>query len=394
VQASSLEGPGLYLRQRRGIFGGAYVSQLLETGLFALSEEHPIAIASARSGRPLADAFRKSIGSSEAILITAIETGSIRRSELDRLRAVAPSQIPTGSTEASLYLELLTPSSGDATQGDVNRRDTLRLALAVGEQLSKAPTSDDVRWCLFDPAMSLPNDLEPHRLSWEAYLAHDLLQLAASGLFSWALSYLGARQSGFTYAEIRAQFEAVLAESDAFDTAASWADVVRLNLAHDGDLRLASTALGRASTPADERLELALQIITAIQRRIGTRPDLDEEIERRFDLAPSVRSIRSEIAWFDRGQNQPSASLLSLYLVERILKRHSDVALRKLRFQRDYTFHFEAREGRLVRRFDYLPVLTSPRLGSALQVLRDLDLMNDDGASPEGSLLIDAHAAA
>lgn len=393
--AAGLDAPRVYLKQRMGLFGGAYVSQLLETGLFALSEEHAIAIASARSGRRLAEAFRRSIGNVEGALIKAIETGSVLRSELAELAAIAPSQIPAGSEEAQIYLGMLGAALDDAGRRDQNRRDTLRMALAVAAESAEQPSPDDVRWRLFDPNVQLPEDLGAHRLSWEAYHAHDLFQLAAAGLFAWALSRLGARQAGFTYAEVADELRRALGASDIFPAGASWAEVLQAQPLDDEDLRTAALALGRPFTLDEDRLDLAMRMIMALHHRLQWRPDLAAEIAQRFVLVPSVRSIRSELDWLDNRRDQPAVLLMATYLVERVLKRHAEVALRKLRYQRDYTFHFEAREGRLVRRLAYLPVLTSPRLGSALQVLKDLGLLNDNGATPEGARFIEGvHAAA
>ncbi len=392
--AAGLTAPRLYLKQRMGVFGGAYVSQLIETGLFALSDEHAIAIASARSGRRLAELFRSSIGDAEGPLIEAIETGAIQRGLLADLGVIAPSQIPLGSGEAQLYLDLLSAALEGARDSDRNRRDSLRMVLAVAAENGEQPSPEDVRWRLFDPTMSLPDDLAAHRLSWEAYHAHDLFQLAAAGLFACALSRLGGQPSGFTYAEVSGELQLAMMAFDIAPGDTSWSEVLPVASFDDEALQSAAVALGRASTSGEEQLELAVRVIATIHHRVRTRPDLAAEIEDRFVLAPSVRSIRSELDWLETRRDQSAVLLMASYLVERVLKRHAEVALRKLRYQRDYTFHFEAREGRLVRRLSYVPVLTSPRLGSAIQILRDLGLLNENGASTEGLRFIEAADAA
>ena len=52
--------------------------------------------------------------------------------------------------------------------------------------------------------------------------------------------------------------------------------------------------------------------------------------------------------------------------------------------QRDYTFLFEATDGRLRYRADYGPVLTTPRLGPAITFLVDLSLLDGDGLTARG----------
>ena len=60
------------------------------------------------------------------------------------------------------------------------------------------------------------------------------------------------------------------------------------------------------------------------------------------------------------------------------------MALQKLRRQRDYTFLFEARDGRLVPLASYQPVPTTPRLAPAIQFLADIALVDDQGLTVRG----------
>lgn len=390
-QAASTDAPRVYLRQAMGLFGGAYASQLLETGLFSNSREHQIAMASSRSGRALAEAFRASIGPAEPLLIKAIETATITRSSLDDLRLVAPSQVPQESDEAALYEAMLLGAPTDANARDQSRRDSLRLAMVVANNLSRRPGADDVRWHLFSPDAPVPNELADQRVVWEAYHAHDLFQVAAAGLFSWALTAMGQRQAGETFSELADVFQDALSRSERVSTSMTWRALRDQSHAGDDEIRQWSQALTRASTPSDELVELAILLIAALDSRISRRDDLAATVATRFSTAPTVRSIRSELAWIERRGDVAVGDLMASYLIERVLRRHADVAMRKMRYQRDYTFHFESRDGRLTRRLSYLPVLTSPRLGAALQVLQDLGLIDGQGATSRGVMTIRGH---
>ena len=77
-------------------------------------------------------------------------------------------------------------------------------------------------------------------------------------------------------------------------------------------------------------------------------------------------------------------------MIERIIRRHSHVAMQKLRRQGDYTFLFEQQEGRFVYLAAYQPVATTPRLASAIQFLADIHLLDDDGLTPLGWAARDA----
>jgi hypothetical protein len=102
------------------------------------------------------------------------------------------------------------------------------------------------------------------------------------------------------------------------------------------------------------------------------------------------RSFASELAFLDGQGNTPIPDLLRLIFRKRILQRHLWVAMRKLQYQRDYTFLVETHDGRLRLRAKDGPVPTSPRLGPALTFLRDLHLVDENGLTKRGSRLASA----
>ena len=62
--------------------------------------------------------------------------------------------------------------------------------------------------------------------------------------------------------------------------------------------------------------------------------------------------------------------------------------MQKLRRQRDYTFLFEVRDGRLVKLAGYQPVATTPRLAPAIQFLDDIRLVCADGLTARGRAVL------
>jgi len=80
------------------------------------------------------------------------------------------------------------------------------------------------------------------------------------------------------------------------------------------------------------------------------------------------------------------AKLLAEYVLHRVVRRHTWVALQKLRRQRDYTFLFEARDGWLTRRADYMPVATTPRLAPSMQFLADIHLVVPGGLTARNAI--------
>jgi len=99
------------------------------------------------------------------------------------------------------------------------------------------------------------------------------------------------------------------------------------------------------------------------------------------------RSFVSELAFLDGQGDTPVSDLLMRVFKERILNRHLWVAMRKLQYQRDYTFLVETDDGRVRLRAKDGPVLTNPRLGPALTFLRDIHLIDENGLTKRGERL-------
>jgi hypothetical protein len=75
---------------------------------------------------------------------------------------------------------------------------------------------------------------------------------------------------------------------------------------------------------------------------------------------------------------------------ERVIRRHLWVAMKKLRYQGDYTFLLEADDGLVRLRSKDGPVFTNPRLGPAITFLTDIHLIGNEGLTDQGQLVLDA----
>ena len=395
--ATETTGDNLYLKQGMGVFGGAYGSQLHDVGVLGSASGHDLPVPTESIGIPLARAFRAAIGvEAEALAIGAIETARVARADLARLRSLLPSAIAPRSAESDLYEDILFASS--QTKGQ-RRRDTLLLILAVARLMGKAPDPADVRWTLFAaPPGSLGEPLEPVRLGWEAYHAHDLMQLAFAGLLRHSLDVLGADTAGLdpeTLVNTAADqaVEALFSIEDlAIAPTAVWAEMVAAaGLASDP--RALEKALSGLRAPAAapaSTIAGALRLIAAVQARAEARTDLNTELARRFRVGPFGRALTTELAFLQARGDMMVVNLTREVIAQRVINRHVQVAAQKFVRQRDYTFLFEQVEGRLRRRGVYDPVLTTPRLGPAITFLRDLGLLDDGGPTAPGDARLDA----
>ena len=148
--------------------------------------------------------------------------------------------------------------------------------------------------------------------------------------------------------------------------------------------------IGGKRESRDTKAAIAIEVMAALAKRLNTRPDLQAEVDRSFGLQSGGRSIRTEALWLARQNEGDLATVLANYVTQRVVSRHNQIAMQKLRRQGDYTFLFEARDGRLVYRAQYDPVPTTPRLDPAIQFLVDIDLIGEKGLTDRGRGLLEA----
>ena len=381
-----------YLIQNLGVFGAAYYTQMKEMGLF---EEGPNGIqrVSGDAGLAAAGAFRASIGPEvEALFTAAVDTAQVDRATLAALHAMVPSAIPDPSDERAMYEDTLFAAGPQKHATDKSRRASLSLILDVAARDGGKPTPESVRWALFDPPeYALAPELEGQRLLWEAYQCQDLFQVAAAGLLAWAISIMAETDDGRTLAEIRGMVVDRLTDAEEERAAMSWSEVRDgIDPAEFGWREAWTRLTGKRGSPEEKAWD-AVSLIAALNRRVVVRDDLRRAITTALPINGHARSIVTELRWLDRNPDMAVANLIGDYVGQRIVLRHSWVAMQKLRRQRDYTFLFEVRDGRLICLNTYQPVATTPRLAPAIQFLEDVHLVTSDGLTARGRALLGAN---
>lgn len=384
-------GNGLYLQQSMGVYGGAYATQMLAMGILGQAEDerNQIWVPTPHLGLPLASAFAESLGPErEALMLAAIAKPVVRRSDLAKIHGILPSRIGPDSSEASIYLNTLFGKHDLSSQHDETRSKTLLLVLTLAKRLAARPTADQIRWALFNAEPgSFGAALEPTRLQWEAYHAHDLLQLAFAALLRVSTEELRTGGTGLTFRDLVEACTARAMASLPGTDALTWLTFVAGLKLEDPDALATPLTRLRSEGIDQQAVQSALSLIGVIQARVDARADLAEEIERVFPRAgPTVfiRSIRSELAFLRMRNDADLTTTISDLFADRIIKRHSQVAMTKFARQRDYTFLFEASDGRLKYRANYGPVLTTPRLGPAIAFLADLGMIAGAGLTARG----------
>ena len=389
------------LKQAWGIYGLAYASQLFEVGVFARAPGHMIPVPSKEIGEPLAAAFEAVLGPLAERFFETIGRGSTGAAELDEFRIMTPSEIRAGSEERDAYDELLFAATALQRGPDLERRKTLLLVLALTRQFGRAPSIWDIRWALYaghddsNNALGFTDTaLEGQRWRWWVYQANDLTHLCYETLLKFALDTLEHYPAGIALAELIAECVAAITDA-AQDVPAGWSALV-------DSIAIADHALERSHPHAEftlageitrgarhdaacapETAWLALKLLAVVHKRASASGRL---VRQEFSaLDPTAfRSLLTEMRFLEAQKDKEFPRFLAGLIEERIIRRHLWVALRKFRYQGDYTFLIESDDGKVRLRTKAGPVYTNPRLGPAITFLRDIHLIDDEGLTALG----------
>ena len=396
-----------YFAVEWGVFGLAYGSQLFEIGILTSSNEHDIAIPSSEMGEPLARAFDKELGDLAAPFYGAISRGRVSLAELDSFARLSASGIRKASAERALYEKILFACGEPGAANDRARRLSLLLTLKAAAQLKRMPSADDVRWMLyagkddrgrrFNPGTS---DLEAQRQRWFVYQANDLCHVALETLLKYALDTLGEFSQGTTASALIAHCVAQLL-AVAQPKSQSWNEFVGALIPADNandpenpdsEWFLAMEVLevrGETDVCTPEAAWKAIRLLGLIHKRErGSAALIAQELK---DFDPEFfHSLLTECRFLDRHGEAPFAETLTGLIEERVIRRHLWIALRKFRYQGDYTFLFETDDGLIRLRQKDGPVFTNPRLSPAVRFLSDIHLIDENGLTSRGAEVLAA----
>lgn len=396
-----------YLKQSWGAYGAAYASQLYEIGIFAEAKEHNIPVPSAQIGDRLAKSFADSLGGIASAFIKAIHDGSVSQAALDKFADIAPSNIPQSGDERDCYEDILFARTGVKRPGDLDRRKSLMLLLALTNQYSAVPAISDVRWMLYagydsdDQALGISaDDLIAQRWRWWVYEANDLLHVCYAALLKYTLDVLGEYPAGISLPRLIGETTTRMT-SAADEKPADWESFLA-----------AHPAPQNGFAPDDETSEfyleeelmdgmrpngvsqaadawIALKLLAVLHNRVRTSPKSPADELGTLNRGV-VHSLVTEMRFIEAHRKEAFADFLARLIEERVVRRHLWVGLRKFRHQGDYTFLIETDDGRVRQRAVDGPVFTNPRLGPALTFLEDIYLIGDKGLTARGKKLMSA----
>lgn len=391
-----------YLQQKWGAYGAAYGSQVSEIGILT-TVGHPIPVLTEEIGEPLAAVFDDAMGPLASRFFEVIQRGSVSIAELDEFSALAPSEINPASEERARYQDILIKEPVEKDAPALSRRLSVLLILKVAGLLGREPKPDEIRWILYagydseGRALDLKSSaLEAQRQRWWVYHANDLNHVAMETLLKFALDQLGQFPAGITLERLIG-----LCVDGIRDIAEAWPENWEMFLeglspaanAYDANDPEAEWPLSRDIVRGAGRKEKfcppelawkAVKLLAIIHKR-SQEEDRDIAAELGHFNPDAFRSLLSETRFLDRNLKAPFSGIIANIIEERVIRRHMWVALRKFRYQRDYTFLIEMDEGRIRLREKDGPVFTNPRLGPAITFLKDIHLIGGKGLTDFGA---------
>lgn len=403
------DGEPQYLKQKFGAFGAAYGSQLLDIGVLETVPGHDVPVPTRDIGDPLADAFQAAIGAAADAFLAAAQVGTISRDDLARLDTMLPSRIVADGPERDLYESLLFAGAHEQKARAVSRSHSLHLVLRIAREQGSAVRVETLRWSLYASQCkaiatfaSLGAEEDRQRFSWAVYQANDLLHLCYETILKLALDILEGSPTGMPFESLVTQtVSRLLLALETYD-ADSWNGLCdSLPLADDpvsdmdpmSEMSLQQAVLRSARLEAmtnEDSARCSIVLLAVLHKRFS---GLLERIARDLPVLANgdfLRSLVTELRFLDAHSAEPLQALLTRIVRQRVLDRHMWVAIQKFRGPGDYTFLLESDDGRVRLRRKDGPVLTNPRLTSAIAFLEDIHLLSVNGTTPAGLRLLGA----
>jgi len=150
-------------------------------------------------------------------------------------------------------------------------------------------------------------------------------------------------------------------------------------------------AMGRGALFGPEMCVVALKLLAVLRNRMEPHGHLLDEEFGGLDT-DGFKSVLTELRFLTANGELAFPDLLRKVFEERVIRRHLWVALRKLRFQNDYTFLIDSDEGLVRLRQKDGPAWTTPRLGPSITFLKDIGLIGPRGLTKRGLSLWESAA--
>lgn len=388
--ADIAKGKKTYWQLRGGGFAQYYLGPLADIGLLSRSKNHDIPIVT-DAGRTVALNFGKSIGSeAETTILSSIKKGSIKYSDIEKyLTVIMPNQISATGQEAKNLLRHLIPDVND--KNGQNRRETILAFINYLDQDRIADQQYDLPKAIYYREGNNKNKIEfvdnvESLYGWRFYQINEYVHYALEYVFFYLLQIL---HDDGGWIPIKECVEKI--KKEAFDEinnilprmknikqTMKVGSLARILKSYKNIPRRAKGTpdwLIPSEDFAEKNLAKALLLLMVMYVRHEDEVHELYEYGRKTDILREG-SFLDIFAFFQSETSTTLESFFSKLVYQKVVRKHLEVSYRKMSGDEKNTLKFQFDNNSLSGLEIVYPVLTSPRLTSVLNFLRDLGLVS------------------
>ncbi len=400
---ATLEGPNRYFKNKLGGLGQYYFGPLRDLRVLDRSQQgarYPPGYDRER-GQKLAEAFAS--GLPEEAFFRVLEQPTVTWDDIDELSALCPCGLRDNAAEHELLLDLfLARTELFQHDGGLTRRASLGLMLDLAGQAARNTVYSFerlLRGGAYAGALvdgSAWHVAQPHQRvlrGWGTYQRNELLSIAVQGLFAAVLRAIERDEAGrigraSDAADVAVRLLSSLGADlqmplDVLVTRVrgelpALADWQRSDHELQRSWRLQSLHLDDDTQLEDIARESIAILLALLARGVDEYPYGDFELDPEYFDPREVHLLSLRHASKSDWAGLTVEGWIRWVAVQWGVARHLRVALRKLRGERRDTFRIRPLEGELRVVEAPPPVFTIPRVSRAVQILRDLGLIEYD----------------
>lgn len=356
-----------YISPKRGDFPGTYFGQMRECGLLTRAREHKMPIPT-EIGMLLAEAYEEAFPIPIDRFFEIARAGVVDRGELAEMLPLAPSELEHDSQEAELLREILIGGDENMDPGQ-KRRNTLLAILNVSRKTARGAVGQNtLRWYW---AENEPDgDFAEVHTAWQHYQAADMLRVAYEALMNHAISGIEESANGVAMPLLASRLVEDVPDVP-FD---GWLTTLS---ASDKSLR----EMQEEARGEEPSLEVIMTVVASLWRKWGERAS---ELAESLNAKSGFQTCATELSWIEAHRTMSAREAMGLLINDRIIRRHLEVAARKLRLQGGYTYLVELEDARLRARSRIKVEPSGPRLHTARIFLEDVGLLEEGCITDRG----------
>jgi hypothetical protein len=371
------------------------------------------------TGGEIAKAFDEEVPSE--LFLSIVENDHVTLEDLDKLLPFSPVNLASSTKEKELLTKLLlkgvSPFLNDTSELDITtdsasavaRSKTMAYQLLLAKKTSNNEHEFNVtlfRKLTYSQSgfeldnLDLPLSLKETTQQWQVYSCSEMLSIALQGVFFAMLQAIKPELALTSTHELAEYFwkqgigATVLNNANAQNTQHYFINTFKtLPLMHDWqndnhelqsvDQILSITSYRTGDIPEEELVSLinhCLIILIAIcarEENLQASENIPSTPEYSSKYPVNLRTVQAKLN--NEFANHNIVEAMISFSQQYCLENHWRVAMRKLRYQSQNTFRFEASERGLIVNAVPSATHTSPRFYQSTQVMKDLGLLSTTG---------------